>query len=128
MRWLFTNWRIASAIAGLASLAILFGTYRAALIEQGREACQAEVEAATALHQAMADQVALDYEASRADRQVETRQRTREVIQYVEVDSDCDWSPDAFRMLNDGLGGGDAAREPGAAMPGPANYRITQPA
>ncbi len=121
-------WRIIVAVAGMAGLVAVWWQYRAGLIEQGQDECRAKVEQAIAMQQAIADQQSIEYEAGRAERQTETRYRTREVIKYVEADRACDWSPGALRVLNNAITGAEPAGESGQLVPGPTDYRITKPA
>jgi len=113
----------AALIAG--SLATAWWQYRSGLIEMGRAECQAKVQRAIDQQQRIADENAALYETGRVERQVEYRYRTREVVKHVESDSDCDWSPGAFRLLNNAITGAEPAGEPGRAVPGPPDYRIT---
>ena len=128
LRWAFGNWRVIAGLAGLLALLWAVATVRTALIEQGRDECRAAVERAIDQQQRIAEQNAAVYEADRVEREVEYRYRTREVIRHVPSDSACDWSPDAFRLLNDAITGGDPAGDSGGALSGPADYRVTHPA
>ncbi len=128
IRFALRHWRLIATVAGLVSAGGLFLSYRAALIEQGQDECQAKVQRAIEQQQALYDQNAAIYESGRAERQVEYRDRVREVVKHVESDSRCDWSPRTFGLLNDAITGAEPAGEPGAAVPGPTDYRITQPA
>ncbi len=122
MRWL--SWgRIAIGAIAIASLATAWWQYRSGLIDMGRAECQAKVARAIKQQQEIANENAAIYEAGRADRQTEIRYRTREVISHVPSDRSCDWSPDAFRVLNDAITGAEPAGEPGRALPGSSGDR-----
>ncbi len=122
MRWL--SWgRIAVGAIVIASLATAWWQYRSGLIGMGKAICQDEVQQAIELQQAIADQRAIEYETGRAERQTEIRYRTREVIRHVPSDRSCDWSPDAFRVLNDAITGAEPAGESGRALPGSSGDR-----
>ena len=118
---LLKQWKAVIAVIAVASLTLAWWQYRSGLIEMGRAECRAKVERAIEQQQRIAEQNAALYEAGKAERRVEYRDRVREVVKYVESDSACDWSPDAFRMLNSAITGADHPGEPGAAVPGSAD-------
>lgn len=128
-RWALSNWKLVAGLAGLVVALWSVAEIRSSLIEQGREECREKVQRAVEQQQRLADENAEIYETGRAEREVEYRYRTREVVRHVPSDSDCDWSPDALRMLNDAITGADPERagESEAAVSGSPDYRITQP-
>ena len=124
---LLRQWKAVVVVLALFASVGGWWAIRSHYIGIGEQQCTNRVARAIEQQQRIAEQNAAVYEAGKADRQIEYRDRVREVVKYVESDSRCDWSPDAFSMLNNAITGGEPAGEPGAAMSGPADYRITEP-
>lgn len=91
---------IAAAVAAVVS-GLLW--YRHALIEQGREECQASVQRAIEQQQAIANENAAVYETGEQKARIEYRTRIKEVVRNVPINHGCDLSDDAVRMLNDAI-------------------------
>lgn len=125
---LLRQWK--AVIAVLVLFAVVGGWWaiRTHYIDMGRAECQAKVQRAIQQQQAVANENATIYEAGKTERQVEYRDRVREVVRYVESNRACDWSDDAFRMLNSAITGANTAGNTGDTLPGSPDYRITKPA
>ncbi len=125
---LLRQWRAVVLVLSLFAMVGGWWAIRSHHIGIGEQQCTDRVARAIEQQQRIADENAAVYEEGRAERQVEYRDRVREVVKYVESDSRCDWSPDAFRVLNRAITGAEPAGEPGTAVPGPTDYRITNAA
>ncbi len=124
---LLRQWKAAVLVLALFATVGGWWAIRSHYIGIGEQQCTDRVARAIEQQQRIANENAAVYEAGKADRQIEYRDRVREVVKYVESDSRCDWSPDAFRMLNNAITGAEPAGDPGAALPGSPDYRITKP-
>ena len=78
-------------------------SYRAVLIDKGRQECQAQVQRAISQQQAIANENASVYEAGEQKARIEYRTRIKEVVKHVPINHGCDLSDDAVRMLNDAI-------------------------
>lgn len=80
-------------------------SYRAHLIDQGRQECQAKVQAAILQAQDIADQNAEIYQAQQTKTRIEYRTRVEKIRELVPVNHACDLPPATVDKLNSAIRG-----------------------
>ena len=80
-------------------------SYRAHLIEQGRQECQAKVQAAIQQAQNIADENASVYEAQQTKTRIEYRTRVEKIRELVPVNHACDLPAPTVDKLNAAIRG-----------------------